>query len=202
MKAYLFNLASMAFNNHFFFRGINSNPAVTNTPSSDLVFEINKNFTSLDTLRETFLATADAMFGPGFVWLVQTNDSAAAPMRILTTYLAGSPLSGAHYRKQSHDMNTQNTESYQELNKVGAFGMAAKEEKKPKKALGGVDVVPLLCVNTWEHVWLHDYGVRGKREYLENWWNKIDWEQVRQYASITSRSQSQAMGEGHRRFVY
>jgi Fe-Mn family superoxide dismutase len=178
----------MAFNNHFFFNGINSNPNVASKPSVDLMNQIRNDFSSLETLRETFLATAEAMFGPGFVWLVQTNDTQLGNLRILPTYLAGSPLSGAHYRRQSHDLSTHNADSYQALNAVGTFGSAAKQNNSPKKPLGGVDVVPLLCVNTWEHVWLHDYGVRGKRQYLEAWWNKIDWDVVGQNATIAPRS--------------
>jgi Fe-Mn family superoxide dismutase len=177
----------MAFNNHFFFRGINTNPGTQSKPSTDLENQIRNDFSSLETLRETFLATAEAMFGPGFVWLVQTNDTQVGSLRILPTYLAGSPLSGAHYRRQSHDLNTHNADSYQALNTVGTFGSAAKQNTAAKKPLGGVDVVPLLCVNTWEHVWLQDYGVRGKRKYLEAWWDKIDWNWVLQNATIAPR---------------
>ncbi|KAI4663877.1 uncharacterized protein J4E78_004296 [Alternaria triticimaculans] len=194
-KAYAFNIASMAFNNHFFFRGLNTNPDVHAQPSKDLHAHINKHFTSLDTLRDTFLATAESMFGPGFVWLVQTNDnSLGGTLRILPTYLAGSPLSGAHYRRQSHDLNTHNADSYQNMNKVGSFGVAAQQDQKPKKPLGGVDVVPLLCVNTWEHVWLHDYGVRGKRAFLEQWWDRIDWDFVGQNTTLKSKSPRSFMG--------
>lgn len=140
----------------------------------------------MDTLRETFIATADAMFGPGFVWLVQMNDSAVpGSLRILPTYIAGSPLSGAHHRRQSHDLTNHNADSYQQLNKVGAFGNAAKQANRSKKPLGGTDIVPLLCVSTWEHAWLHDYGVGGKAAYLRAWWDKIDWDVVRQNATIT-----------------
>ncbi|EDU45456.1 SodA Superoxide dismutase [Pyrenophora tritici-repentis] len=185
-KAYAFNIASMAWNNHFFFHGLNTTPNVESRPSTNLQMQIDKDFSSTDTLRETFLATAEVMFGPGFVWLVQVNGEFGS-LRILPTYLAGSPLSGAHYRRQSHDLNTHNADSYQALNKVGQFGAASGQDQRPKAPLGGVDVVPLMCVNTWEHVWLHDYGIRGKREYLEKWWNKINWSLVEQNATITSR---------------
>ncbi|UPX18088.1 Superoxide dismutase [Ascochyta rabiei] len=184
-RAYGFNLASMAFNNHFFFRGLNTNPDVLSAPPSDLAIQIKRDFSSMDTLRATFLATAEAMFGPGFVWLVQTKDTELGSLRILPTYLAGSPLSGAHYRRQSHDLNTHNPDSYAAVNKVGKFGHAAQHDARPKKPLGGVDVVPLLCVNTWEHAWLHDYGVKGKAAYLRAWWDKIDWDVVRQGATIS-----------------
>jgi Fe-Mn family superoxide dismutase len=187
MKAYAFNIASMAFNNHFFFRGINTNPDVQSRPSTDLQKQINRDFSSMETLRDTFLATAESMFGPGFVWLVQTNDTSFGSLRILPTYLAGSPLSGAHYRRQSHDLNTHNVDSYQAVNKVGSFGAAAQQDQRAKKPLGGIDVVPLLCVNTWEHVWLQDYGVRGKRAFLDKWWNKIDWDFVGQNATLSPR---------------
>lgn len=179
----------MAFNNHFFFRGINVNPNVQSRPSADFTNQVNRDFSSLETLRETFLATAEAMFGPGFVWLVQTNDATIGNFRILPTYLAGSPLSGAHYRRQSHDLNTHNADSFQALNKVGSFGSAAKQDKRPKMPLGGVDVVPLMCVNTWEHVWLHDYGIRGKRQFLENWWDKIDWAVAAENAMVSNKRQ-------------
>ena len=196
-KAYAFNIASMAFNNHFFFRGLNPNPDVVSQPSKELQMQINKDFSSMDTLRETFLATAEVMFGLGFVWLVQTNDAAYGSLRVLPTYLAGSPLSGAHYRRQSHDLNTHNADTYQALNKVGTFGAASKQEKQPKKPWGGVDVVPLLCVNTWEHFWLQDYGVSGKRQFLEAWWDRICWDIVGQNATLSSR-----LGDGSRQFIF
>lgn len=194
MAAYGFNVASMAYNNHFFFKGINTDPNVGSVPSTELIHEINKNFTSMDTFRESFIGTAEAMFGPGFVWLVQTNDRS---LKILTTYLAGSPLSGAHYRRQGHDLSSHNPDSYQEaVNSVGAFGAAAKlqGDKKPKKPLGGVDIIPLLCVNTWEHVWLHDYGIKGKSDYLQAWWNKINWNQVQDTAQLAPVRQQSERG--------
>ncbi|KAL5121798.1 hypothetical protein ACEQ8H_000013 [Pleosporales sp. CAS-2024a] len=189
--AYGFNIASMAFNNHFFFRGINANPNVQSRPSTDLENQIRACFSSLETLRDDFLTTAEAMFGPGFVWLVQTNDTRPGSLRILSTYLAGSPLSGAHYRRQSHDLNTHSVDSYEKLNNVGSFGSAAIQNTGPRKPLGGIDVVPLLCVNTWEHVWLRDYGVRGKMRYLEAWWDKIDWDWVLQNATVVPKSTHQ-----------
>lgn len=175
-----------------------TDPNVTSAPSTDLRHAINRNFSSFDTLRETFLATADAMFGPGFVWLVQTNDVSDRPLRILNTYIAGTPLSGAHYRRQSQDLNAQNPDTYQQLNSAGSFGPAAKIVKKDRKPLGGVDVVPLLCVNTWQHVYLHDYGVTGKMKYLEAWWDKINWNVVQEGATLPPAGQ----GFGSQKFVY
>ena len=182
----------MAFNNHFFFRGLNTNPDIVSQPPSELLTQIKNDFSSESTLKETFIATANAMFGPGFVWLVQLNpagNNTTQTLRILPTYIAGSPLSGAHYRRQSHDLNTHNAESHTALNNVGSFGANAAKGKveQPKKPFGGIDVVPLLCVNTWEHAWLHDYGVGGKDAYLRAWWKKIDWSQVAQNGTFSAR---------------
>jgi Fe-Mn family superoxide dismutase len=186
----------MAFNNHFFFRGLATDSNVISSPSTDLVSAINNNFSSLNSFRDTFLATADAMFGPGFLWLVQLNESTSVgrPLRILPTYIAGSPLSGAHYRRQSHDLNTENADTYQSLkptNSVGSFGSAANVKQAAKKPLGGVDVTPLLCVSTWEHTWLEDYGVNGKTDFLMNWWEKINWNVVEEGAHLLPSGGSQ-----------
>jgi len=197
----------MAHNNHFFFSGLS--PTETSIPE-DLQRHLTTSFGSLATFRKTFLTHAAATFGPAFVWLVQThNPSPNHPsvsgagrlgsefggaagrerqlhFRIVTTYLAGSPYPGAHWRGQGSDMNTQNlngrtAEEYQRQTVVqngfggpGAQGGLAREAEK----FGGADIVPVMCVNTWEHVWMWDWGVQGKMPYLSKWWDRVDWSVV------------------------
>ena len=71
-------------------------------------------------------------------------------------------------------------------NTAGSHGHASRSHNL---APGGLDLTPVLCVNTWEHVYLVDYGVGaydpstgtkvgGKRAFVEEWWNKIDWNVV------------------------
>jgi superoxide dismutase, Fe-Mn family len=132
------------------------------------------------------------MFGPGFVWLVKTTDD--LKYRILTTYIAGSPYPGAHYRRQALDMSTQPASSNLSpmeyarqntvQNTVGAFGGTGTATTAVAK--GGVLLTPLLCVNTWEHVWLRDWGVGGKKGFLEAWWDRIDWNVVANHADVTA----------------
>lgn len=123
------------------------------------------------------------MFGPGFVWLVQ-NNNVLVPQKyaILVTYQAGSPYPGAVHRRQEKDMaNTPNN-----LRRYQSAGSWASDEKNvgfarsanKDGAPGGQDLTPLMCVSTWEHAYLHDYGVDGKRKYLERWWDSIDWNKV------------------------
>ena len=160
--------------------------------SSSMSKELASDFSSIDTLRSEFLATADAMFGPGFVWLVKLTEQNR--FHLLTTYLAGTPYPGAHYRMQPVDMASQNAQSVGGLsgadyarqnnvqNTVGSFG--PRSRAAVKMAPGGVQLTPVLCVNTWEHVWLRDWGIGGKRKFLEAWWERIDWAVVSSNADV------------------
>lgn len=151
--------------------------------------DLEASFSSIENLRREMIVTASSMFGPGFVWLVRAKDSGTKNYALLTTYLAGSPYPGAHYRQQGVDMNTgedqrsvsahiRMTNRAPAVNTVGAFGPQSRKAIAP----GGVELNPILCINTWEHVYLPDYGVGdpktgsgGKRLYAECWWKKIDW---------------------------
>lgn len=153
---------------------------------SSLHEQLEESFSSIETLRRDFVATANSMFGPGFVWLVKTKEGKYA---LLNTYIAGSPYPGAHWRRQPRDMNTEGSEPktpaayYQQqimnskpiANTVGAHGMYSAAGKI---APGGVDIIPILCVCTWQHAYLADWGVFQKKQYLEAWWNRINWEVV------------------------
>ncbi|KAL8908766.1 MAG: hypothetical protein Q9207_000623 [Kuettlingeria erythrocarpa] len=226
--AALFNYASAAHNNHFFFSTMNPNSTTVPKP---LLNQINASFSSLASLRSHFLATADSMFGPGYVWLVKRTGATLnndMKLSILATYNAGSPYPGAHFRLQPLDMNTANTgvtadmtpNQYARMmrgeegtyahderlspyvaglgtgqpnappavNKgtAGSFGSYSNTSQisllhGQRRAPGGALVEVLLGVSTWEHVWLREYGFGGKngfggkREFLEAWWEKIDW---------------------------
>lgn len=167
----------MAHNNHHFFNTITPG----DVPMSDsFKNELEASFGSIETLREEFIVTANAMFGPGFVWLVRGRGSPEKKYSLLCTYLAGSPYPGAHFRKQTTDLNTEDktvAEAIQRkfrepvTNTVGAHGAHAGRQLAP----GGVDVNPILCLNTWQHAYISDYGVTQKRLYAENWWKAVDW---------------------------
>jgi Fe-Mn family superoxide dismutase len=184
-QAPIFNYASMAHNNHFFFQGIC--PGGTPMPEA-LRLEIEASFSSVETLRREFVITASAMFGPGFVWLVRTHPS--GELKLLTTYLAGSPYSGAHWRAQPTDMNTLgNHGSAMKYFKNQVQASTVGSKKQDNLPPGGIDVEPLLCLNTWEHVWLLDWGfgrdgAGGKMAFAESWWELVDWEKVGRKAGI------------------
>lgn len=190
----IFNYASMAYNNHFFFEGLSPCPT---QPSAEFVAELTDSFGSLETLRRQFVVHADAMFGPGFVWLVKHNTRRGAGFSIMNTYLAGTPFPQAHGRRQETDMNSQTMgistmlQNHRRMKmkeatdtiRVGSFfqGPQGKMFQNNKHTLpNALDLEPVLCLNTWEHVWLQDYGIEqdgvsAKRVYAENWWESINW---------------------------
>ncbi|BAE56486.1 unnamed protein product [Aspergillus oryzae RIB40] len=170
--ASVFNYASMAHNNHFFFNCLSPTP--TQIPDK-FAKDIVDTCSSIESLKLDFLATANAMFGPGFVWLAK-NLEREGLMHIFCTYNAGSPYPAAHSRRQPVDMATHSPDAPLGNQFAGAMGAHSANQKS--LAPGAVDVQPILCVNTWEHVWMMDYGIGGKAEYLERWWDRINWEVV------------------------
>ena len=183
----------MAYNNHFMFSTLTPNPT---PPSSALENKIlASNFSSLASLRETFIATADSMFGPGYTWLIKRNPR--QQYSILNTYLAGSPFPAAHYRRQPIDVATLPSSSvpnsaaaYADViarqGRTGNFsaGAMGQHSESGNMAPGGVELDVLMCVNTWQHCWLMDWGIGGKRGYLEAWWDSIDWGVVEANAGL------------------
>ncbi|KAI1000491.1 hypothetical protein K3495_g7704 [Podosphaera aphanis] len=182
-----FNFASMAHNNHFFFDSLANEMTNPEQMPTKMREQIIKSFGSIETMRLEILKTANAMFGPGFVWLVKDFENRYS---VLATYLAGSPYPLAIHRKQPLDMNTSTAEDMATVsehlqkkiagptvNSVGKFGQHSETEGR---APGSVALVPIICVNVWQHVYLPDYGVGvgaggGKELYLKKWWDVIDW---------------------------
>ncbi|KAL3477964.1 manganese and iron superoxide dismutase [Aspergillus californicus] len=170
--ASVFNYASMAHNNHFFFNCLS--PTTVQMPEQ-LTKSIIESCSSVESLKLDFLATANAMFGPGFVWLGRSLVRDGM-IHIFCTYNAGSPYPAAHSRRQPADMATHSLATTLGNTYAGSIGSHSENHKN--LAPGAMDIHPFLCVNTWEHVWMMDYGIAGKAEYLERWWDRINWELV------------------------
>ena len=188
--ASVFNHASMAFNNHFFYQALSTSPMRLDRYNL-LEQSLTKTFGSIETLRTTFIDTAAAMFAPGFVWLVWCKDAegpqsarSKGAWRILATYAAGTPFPEAGYRQQGIDANTSSAssyEKYQATNALGSFGSHSQSGQNAAKIPpGGTTVAPVLCLSTWEHSYIYDFGLGGKRKYVEDWWAAIDLYRVEQ----------------------
>jgi len=125
---------------------------------------VTSTFVDIAALKTELFATANAMFGNGYVWLVLDQ---AGNLRILCTYNAGTPY-GASYRRQDTDMNT----ALRLGSELPPYTSAVKSAARGKT---GGWVIPVLNVNVWEHAWLEDFGILGKDDYLTAWWEHIDW---------------------------
>lgn len=219
--ASIFNYASMAHNIHFYFDSISDKGteharvdehAVADKDASQdeyaaypyiprgLQEGLVASFGSIENLRREMLSQANAMFGPGFVWLVREirppGSFTTNAYKVLATYQAGTPYPRAHWRMQGTDMNHQAGVT----DRMGAtihdyFDRAATANgHKPMHGHddetisvldplrrgnpGAADLTPVLCVSTWEHAWLLDWGVGNKRNFLEAWWSAVHWDKV------------------------
>lgn len=117
-------------------------------------------------------------------------------LRILATYNAGTPYPGAIARRQDIDTNTyaspyqhyQGSSAYPSAYSAGygndILDSTLSAASNARAGLSGPMhyPIPLLNVSVWPQVYMTDYGVsaQGKRDYLENWWNCIDWVVVAQ----------------------
>ena len=171
-------------------------------PPETLKYQIDLAFSSMDSLRDTFIATGNAMFGPGYVWLVAVPNLSGGTSRklaILNTYNAGTPFPTAHYRLQNKDLATtdmgvragENPTQYSSRNgqRHGSFGIHSKSNRE--SGIWSEPITLLMCISTWQHVWLQDWGVQGKEDYLNAIWNAIDWKAVdKNYGSPEKRTRS------------
>jgi len=144
---------------------------------------IEHTFGNVETLREEMLETADAMFGNGFVWLMKGRG--VSDLKLLATYNAGSPFPGAAPRRQNMDMATSSLADQLTGNRlprreqeIQPGPMTAGHMGNSKHYEGLLQMQPVLCLNVWEHQWIKDYGLLGKKSYLANWWDRIDWAKV------------------------
>lgn len=109
-------------------------------------------------------AVAEGMCGNGFVWLIEGPKKT---LYVVATYNAGTPYDFA--RRQNTDLNSPT--SFNRIENV----LQKRDRIRQVPQVGPSWPLPLLCINTWEHAYIYDYGVGGKAQYFENWWKSIDW---------------------------
>lgn len=71
----IFNNAAQVFNHDFYWKGLSSTQTKSSVELSDM---IERDFGSIQSFKEEFLARATALFGSGWVWLVLTKDEKLA----------------------------------------------------------------------------------------------------------------------------
>lgn len=157
-------------------------------------------FGTVEAFREHLLAKAEAVFGNGYTWLVLSKHSGR--LHLVNTYNNGfiqkkglnaaelaaeaainkaveedeaKSLAALQAEAQNKKLNA--LEEKLLKNKMYKLEVAKQMRQQEPKILN--DLKPLLNVNVWQHMWLNDYGAFGKRKYLDNFWEKIEWQVVK-----------------------
>lgn len=160
----VFHYASQSHNNHLFFDQLIEPSQNQSQPSSKLVNELTSQFGSMEEFKIEFLDEADSLLGQGWVFLTENENK---QFEIKSCNNEGTPYFYA--RNQSLEMNSMVEE--QEFHHLQSLKENVSSGKKDFS-------MPILCCNVWEYAYLHDYGVNGRSDYLENWWASINWNVV------------------------
>ncbi|CAN6674433.1 small ribosomal subunit protein mS42 [Trichomonascus vanleenenianus] len=163
-QAHVFNYASQAYNNHFYFEALTEPSKNSTAPSLALKKKIEEQFGSVEELRDQMLHAADSMLGVGWVFLVEDESK---QLHVLSRFNAGTPFE--YSRSQMFNLNfkvdEETTQALEELQNL----VLAKEKNY---------VVPLLAVSTWPQTFITDFSVAGKADFLTKWWDSINWDVV------------------------
>lgn len=138
-----------------------------------------KSFGSIVEFRTLLLLSNLSMSGDGYTWLVARQFKTADPavvkydeLFILNTYNAGSPFNSnrAGYMKQMEETLKKDSAEASSKDKL--------DESVDSALYADVNYIPLLAIDASPKSWLHDYGVFGKRQYLDRVWESIEWKIV------------------------
>ncbi|CAN3366731.1 small ribosomal subunit protein mS42 [Diutina catenulata] len=165
-QQHVFHYASQAHNNHFFFEQLApEDVAKTTRPMRQLTEKLaHHGLKSVEALRDRIIEMAEAASGPGWVFLVERADKS---LEVVRCNVDGTPY---YYGKnQSLDFNGGVDQSSYE--RLEAIKRAAADSEKDF-------TLPLLGMSSWDQSFVHDYGVNGKREFLEKVWKCINWDVV------------------------
>ena len=176
-QADLYNHASMAQNQWHVFNTLSPEPTVM---PKELKGEVEEAFGSVETLRTELYETANAMFGPGYVWLMRRH-GINADLSILCTYGSQSPWPMPPPRSSPVPRGLPANEMErlrQPVNRPGTFSTGeAVDQNDPNNPFKLGQVSPILGVSLWQHVYVRDY-LFDKSEYLRKWWKAVNWHEV------------------------
>lgn len=165
--ALVHHLAGQVWNTDFFLQGLTRQPR---EPLTALKSVLERDFGSVQSMREQFGDAALAMTAAGWTWLVRRSNGQLA---IINTYNGGSPM---HVNMRSP---------------IGGCGPAPSGSGGPAASslsllfAGGqpcsspaaaaiAPSTPVIGLSMWEHAYLTDYGIDRER-YVSNFWKAINW---------------------------
>ncbi|QPG74025.1 hypothetical protein FOA43_001344 [Brettanomyces nanus] len=170
--------------------------AIENQPAhGELSKWIDRSFGSLEEFKTLLLASANSMKGNGYTWLVhrfikpqqghQTRDlTRFSSLAVLNTYNNGTPhqfrsgqVSSARRYHEKRSM-IENQKSAEEMFNMNQIEIPTIAEAQDSYEMFEFTYEPLLAIGVNPSFYLRDYGVFGRKRYLENVWRCIDWSVV------------------------
>ncbi|KAL3230186.1 Small ribosomal subunit protein mS43 [Nakaseomyces bracarensis] len=188
---------------------------ITNQPKITGNLELHQllesSFGSIAEFKTLLLNSAMAISGEGFTWLVarkikqseidlisssKDNKIQFDKLFVLNTYNAGTPFNFnranavTNLRKTHENKTKNNNKEPLAKEEEDEFKKSLKEIRRLKEEAVEEDLayIPLLAIDASPKAWLHDYGVFGKQQYLENVWNATEWKVVESRLAGLSRS--------------
>lgn len=164
----IFHYASQAHNNHLFFELLTDKTAASQTQPSRFLLErlADENIEGLQALKNKIIEAANSLTGQGWVYLVETGDKAC---KVIASNNDGTP----YYFGRSLTLDLNRGISEETYDKYEALKQQAKNKELDF-------TLPLLAINVWDIAFWADYGMNGKKEYLTNVVDCIDWDVVNQ----------------------
>ncbi|VEU21830.1 DEKNAAC102860 [Brettanomyces naardenensis] len=170
-------------------------PIENQPPHGELSKWIVKSFGSLEEFKTLLLSSANSIAGNGYTWVVhrfikpqqghQTRDlTRFSSLAVVNTYNNGTPhqfrsgqISSARRYHEKRSM-IENQNSAEEMFNMNQIEIPTIAEAQDSYEMFEFTYEPLLAVGVNPSFYVRDYGVFGKKRYLENVWNSIDWATV------------------------
>ncbi|KAI5966970.1 uncharacterized protein KGF55_000379 [Candida pseudojiufengensis] len=187
-----------------------------NIPTDENLLDwLNQSFGSIQEFRNLFLNIGNSIKGDGNIWVVAESTmskyqkSAASSgvisslnfnrepsyhnLSIIATYNGGiiddSERSGQI--KRLKDLQKENSSSTEEQNpeqdQKNPLELGSIEDSEFENSYLNKNLIPILNIDVSPKCYLLDYGVFGKKNYLENCWECIDWDIVIKRLPIRSK---------------
>lgn len=82
-------------------------------------------------------------------------------------------------------------ESISQAFNSGTYNPSSFSSSKLTDSSGRLPIHPLLCLSLHSHCYLNQYGIWGRKDYVQNWFKVIDWKKIESmYEGIVSRSRA------------
>lgn len=160
----VFNYASQAHNNHFFFQQLVPHAQGSTSPSRQLQAKINASFGSTDELRAQLVAASGSLIGQGWLFVVE---DAFKNLQVIAINNSGTPynFSGQQLLDFNSPISQQDYEIYEKI--------------REKTNNSETDyTLPIIGISLWDQSYLHDFGVEGKAEYVGKVFDSLNWDVI------------------------